>query len=164
MILIGLGANLPSRLGTAAETLTAALQALEGEGIRIAARSPWYESAPIPASDQPWFVNGVAALATGLPAPELLRRLHAIEREFERIRSVPNAARTIDLDLLDYDGQVHVGWPVLPHPRLHERAFVLRPLLDIAPDWRHPLTGEPAGTLLAAGGPGQIVRPFDSEG
>jgi len=164
VILIGLGANLPSRFGTAAATLTAALEALGGEGIRVAACSPWYESAPVPASDQPWFVNGVAALATALPPADLLRKLHAIEQDFERVRSVPNAARTIDLDLLDYEGQVSEGWPVLPHPRLHERAFVLRPLLDIAPGWRHPGFGDDAGALLARVGPEQIVRPLDSNG
>jgi 2-amino-4-hydroxy-6-hydroxymethyldihydropteridine diphosphokinase len=164
MILIGLGGNLPSRHGSAAETLAAALAALEGEGIRVAARSRWYETAPIPPSDQPWFVNGVAAVATALPPGELLDRLHAVEAAFGRERSVPNAARTIDLDLLDYDGRIVGGWPVLPHPRLHERAFVLRPLVDVAPGWRHPRSGRTAEELLAAIGTAQFIRPIDSKG
>lgn len=114
--------------------------------------SPWYKSAPVPASDQPWYVNAVAEVAFQLTADALLAELHAVEDAFGRVRGEPNAARLIDLDLLDFRGQVARGGPgqaTLPHPRLSGRAFVLRPLADLAPDWRHPLTGLPIGQLLA---------------
>jgi 2-amino-4-hydroxy-6-hydroxymethyldihydropteridine diphosphokinase len=165
MKLVGLGANLPSRFGAPAATLEAALDLLGGSGIRVLGRSPWYESAPVPISDQDWYVNGVAEVATELPPDGLLRQLHAIERAFGRTRTVPNAARPIDLDLLDYDGMIESGWPVLPHPRMHERGFVLLPLLDVAPDWRHPVSGLDAARLLDAAPRGtQAVRVMRSRG
>ena len=83
----------------------------------------------------------------------LLAELHAVEAAFGRARTVPNAARPIDLDLLDYRGQIASGGPgraTLPHPRLAGRAFVLRPLADLAPDWRHPVTGQPIRALIEA--------------
>src|SRR5262245_43879370 len=131
MILIGLGANLAHpRFGPPRATLEAALQALAARGLVLQARSPWYRTAPIPASDQPWFVNGVAAVATA-PAPAaLLDLLLGLEAEFGRVRAERNAPRLLDLDLLAY-GELVSGpgeVPVLPHPRLHERAFVLLPL------------------------------------
>jgi 2-amino-4-hydroxy-6-hydroxymethyldihydropteridine diphosphokinase len=80
----------------------------------------------------------------------LLKALHDIEAEFGRIREKQNAPRTLDLDLLDYDGRIEAGPPELPHPRLIERAFVLLPLRDVAPDWRHPATGLPVSHLITA--------------
>jgi 2-amino-4-hydroxy-6-hydroxymethyldihydropteridine diphosphokinase len=149
MILIGLGANLSSPVyGPPQKTLEAALAGIESGGIRVAARSPWYRSAPVPASDQPWFVNAVAELETDLNPLELLSYLQEIENRFGRLRDQRWEARIIDLDLLAYDEQI-IGQPamdsserllVLPHPRLAERMFVLRPLADLAPDWRHPVT------------------------
>jgi 2-amino-4-hydroxy-6-hydroxymethyldihydropteridine diphosphokinase len=121
--------------------------------VKTLRRSAWYRTAPVPASDQPWYVNAVAEVASDLPADALLAELHAVEAEFGRRRTVPNAARPIDLDLLDYHGEIAAPGPgraTLPHPRMTGRAFVLRPLADVAPDWRHPLTGEPIGELLAA--------------
>ena len=113
----------------------------------------------MPASDQPWFVNGVAAVATDLPPESLLARLLALETRFGRARGARNAARSLDLDLLDYDGrQCAAATLVLPHPRLHERRFVLVPLGDIAPDWRHPALGVTAAELVARLPPGQLVR------
>lgn len=151
MILIGLGANLASPShGAPRDTLAAALDRISQSGVGVIAVSSWYSSAPVPASSQPRFVNAVAALESDLAPGPLLRLLHAIERDFGRVRGAPNAARVIDLDLLDYDGLVRDDWPVLPHPRLAGRAFVLRPLLDICPDWRHPVTGETGVALLAS--------------
>ncbi|HJU15331.1 MAG TPA: 2-amino-4-hydroxy-6-hydroxymethyldihydropteridine diphosphokinase [Stellaceae bacterium] len=150
MILIGLGSNLESaRFGPPRKIVAAACRALEGEGVRICARSSWYRSEPVPRSDQPWYVNGVAALASNLGAGALLALLQQIETRFGRVRQARNAARVLDLDLLDHDGEV-VATPVLtlPHPRLGERRFVLVPLLEIAPSWRHPLSGLSAGALL----------------
>jgi 2-amino-4-hydroxy-6-hydroxymethyldihydropteridine diphosphokinase len=159
MILVALGANLPSPVhGGPVSTLTAALSALENQGVEILARSRWYETAPVPASEQPWYVNGVAAVATELAPDDLLAKLHEVEATFGRVRSTANAARILDLDLLAYDDRVEAGWPVLPHPRLHERAFVLLPLRDVAPTWRHPASGKTIEAMLAEVGPEQETR------
>src|SRR6185369_12403984 len=124
---IGLGANLQHPVhGSPRVTLAAAITALEAQGLEIVARSSWYESAPVPLADQPWYVNGVVAVRSRLAAADLLQRLHRVEAEFGRVRSVINAPRVIDLDLLDYRGERHEGTgggPVLPHPRMTQRAF-----------------------------------------
>ena len=166
MIYVGLGANLPSVVyGEARHTLTAAVARLGRSGVEIVGRSPWYRTAPVPASDQPWFVNGVVAVATALAPEALLALLQQVETGLGRRREARWGARVIDLDLLAYHDLVidPGGDPValcLPHPRLHERAFVLRPLLDLAPDWRHPVSGRSAAELLAALGPEQVAEPL----
>jgi len=127
---VALGAN----LGDARGAVQAALQALAGlPDTRLTAASPLYRSAPVDA-DGPDYVNAVAALQTRLAAPDLLDKLHAIEQAAGRERPWRNAPRTLDLDLLLY-GEAHVQSTRLtvPHPRMRERAFVLRPLADIAP-------------------------------
>jgi 2-amino-4-hydroxy-6-hydroxymethyldihydropteridine diphosphokinase len=153
VILVALGANLPHPVhGPPRATLEAALAALERHGLRVLARSRFYETAPVPASDQPWFVNAVVAVATELPPEAVLAALHAVEAEFGRVRREVNAARVLDLDLLVYDELViagAVGGPDLPHPRLHERGFVLYPLRDVAPGWRHPVLGRTVDQLIA---------------
>jgi 2-amino-4-hydroxy-6-hydroxymethyldihydropteridine diphosphokinase len=162
VILIGLGANLPSAVGPPRATLAAALEALEAGGVRVLARSRWYHTAPVPASDQPWFINAVASVATPLDAVALLSLLHRIEARFGRTQHALNAARPLDLDLLDYDGLVRAGpgGPVLPHPRQHLRAFVLLPLAEIAPDWRHPGLGLSLDALIAALPSDQAALPL----
>ena len=168
MILVALGANLPTaRHGTPAEGLDAALVALAECGIRPVARSRWYRSAPMPPATGPWFVNGVVRVETTLDPIPLMERLLEVEADFGRQRSVAGASRPLDLDLLDYDGQIvqHAGdrsGPalVLPHPRLAERAFVLAPLIEVAPRWRHPVTGASATSLLAAVAEKQSVEPL----
>lgn len=163
MILVGVGSNLagpgyPTPLATA----QAALILLPTIGAAVVAASPWYLSAPVPVSDQPWFANAVVAVATDLPPGQLLDRLLALESRFGRARSVANAVRTLDLDLLDHDGVVCSSPAlVLPHPRLHQRRFVLEPLRDIAPGWRHPTLGLTAAVLLAGLPPGQELRRVD---
>lgn len=150
MILIGLGANLPSGAGAPHDTLDAALRRLEGSGVHVVARSRWYRTAPVPVSDQPWFVNGVVQVETGLDPAALLTLLGQIEQEFGRQRTLPNAARPLDLDILDYDGRIE-NTPdlVLPHPRMQDRAFVLLPLGEIAPSWRHPISGRTLESLIS---------------
>jgi 2-amino-4-hydroxy-6-hydroxymethyldihydropteridine diphosphokinase len=159
MILIGIGSNLPSASGGPAATCLAAVEAVAAKGLRVVALSPWYETAPVPVSDQPWFVNGVAQIDTKLDPGAVLALLHATERDFGRERGQIGAARTLDLDLLAYNELIQVsGAPLLPHPRLQDRAFVLYPLRDIAPDWRHPGLGKTAGELAASLPPGQEIR------
>ncbi|MFI4987128.1 MAG: 2-amino-4-hydroxy-6-hydroxymethyldihydropteridine diphosphokinase [Alphaproteobacteria bacterium] len=154
MILLAIGANLPSqRFGSPRSTCEAALQALAARGIHVVRRSRWYRSPPEPPSAQPDYVNGVAAVETALAPTALLAELHRIEAAFGRVRSTANAARTLDLDLIAYNDCVsdgRDGGPLLPHPRLAERAFVLVPLCEIAPAWRHPVSGRTLGELLAA--------------
>ncbi len=164
MILIGLGANLAREAhGTPRETLEAALARLEELGISVVARSRWYRSAPVPPSDQPWFVNGVAAVATRLGPEALLAVLHRVEREFGRIRRARNEARVVDLDLLAYEDLVRDGGdgPTLPHPRMHERAFVLRPLAEVAPEWTHPVSGRTVAELIRDLPADQVAEPAE---
>lgn len=163
MILVAIGANLPDRHGRPAlatcEDAAAALARLPG--LRLVARSRWYRTAPIPASDQPDFINGVARLEGTADPAALLAALHALEDAAGRVRGAPNAARVLDLDLIDHDGTLRDDTPpILPHPRAHERAFVLRPLLDVAPDWVHPRLGLRADAMLAALPP-QGIRPLE---
>jgi 2-amino-4-hydroxy-6-hydroxymethyldihydropteridine diphosphokinase len=163
MIVIGLGANLSSpRYGGPQGACEAALDALRAAGVAVLRRSRWYRSAPVPASGQPWFVNAVAEVETGLAAAELLDLLHRIEREMGRERRVRDEARVIDLDLLVY-GETVSGpceTPVLPHPRLAERAFVVLPLAELAPDWRHPRTGQSLAEMVRALPADQRAEPI----
>lgn len=161
-VYIGLGGNLPHpEFGPPRQTLEAALAELGRRGVPVRRVSPWYETAPVPVSDQPWFVNAVAEVAWDGPADGLLAALHAVEDLFGRVRSVPNAARLIDLDLLDFKGEISSGGPgraTLPHPRLGDRAFVLLPLADLEPGWRHPVSGLPIADLVAALPADQLAR------
>jgi 2-amino-4-hydroxy-6-hydroxymethyldihydropteridine diphosphokinase len=160
LILIGLGANLNSpRWGTPRATLSAALGTLEGEGAAILARSSWYRSAPVPISDQPWFTNAVASVATELDARDLLELMQIVEQRFGRVRGARNAARVLDLDLLDYLGTQNQSPDLtLPHPRLHQRRFVLEPLAEMAPEWVHPTLNSTARQLLVQLGAEQPVE------
>ncbi|MBX3502960.1 MAG: 2-amino-4-hydroxy-6-hydroxymethyldihydropteridine diphosphokinase [Alphaproteobacteria bacterium] len=160
---IGLGANLPHpKFGPPTRTLRHALARLNDRGVRVVRRSPWYRTAPVPASDQPWYINAVAEVATGLGPDALLATMHGIEDDFGRVRSVRNAPRFIDLDLVDYRSIInrlnYIGISIIPHVKLEERAFVLLPLRDIAPDWRHPLTGAAIDALIAALPAGQAAE------
>jgi 2-amino-4-hydroxy-6-hydroxymethyldihydropteridine diphosphokinase len=161
MILVALGANLPSpEHGSPRQTLSAALDALAAKGVMVVQRSRWYETAPVPVSDQPWYVNAVAAVETGIGPVELLTLLHRVEEGFGRVRGERNAPRIVDLDLLAYGEDVRDGPDglVLPHPRLHERAFVLLPLRDVAPGWRHPRLGLTVDEMIAGLPPDQMAR------
>jgi len=151
-ILVAIGANLTSADGrTPLDTCRWATHQLAAlPGLRLRRTSRWFETRPVPVSDQPSFINGVALLTGTAEPADLLKALQTIESAAGRVRSVPNAARTLDLDLLAMDGLV-LSTPnlLLPHPRLHERAFVLAPLLDLLPNWQHPTLGIDAEQLLA---------------
>jgi 2-amino-4-hydroxy-6-hydroxymethyldihydropteridine diphosphokinase len=155
VIYVGLGANLPSdAYGAPEATLRAALGLFSSHGLILGTCSPWYRSAPVPPSDQPWYVNGVASAESALAPEGVLAALHDIERALGRVRHERWEARVADLDLIAVDGLVIEGAGdgalCLPHPRAHERRFVLQPLADIAPDWRHPVIGRTAAEMLAA--------------
>lgn len=150
-ILVAIGANLPSAGRTPLETCEWAVKRLARlPGLRLRGVSRWFVTRPVPESDQPSFINGVALLAGATEPHRLLEALHGIEQAAGRIRTIPNAARTLDLDLLAIDNLV-VSTPdlVLPHPRLQQRAFVLAPLQDVLPGWQHPLLGSGVEELLA---------------
>lgn len=161
MIFVALGGNLPLQgIGGPRDVMTAAVQVIDTIDIMVAGRSPWYRTSPIPASDQPDFINGVISVETEFSAAALLARFHEIENAFERTRGEANAARTLDIDLLDYRGVVVgpsnvAGELILPHPRLQDRAFVLLPLRDLAPDWIDPRDGRSIDELIASLPPGQ---------
>ena len=141
---IGLGSNLGDRM----TTLRMAIQRLETLG-RITGVSSLYETEPVGYLEQPSFLNAVVALDTAQAPADLLGALLGIERDLGRMRSFPNAPRTLDLDLLVVDNEV-LDTPelTLPHPRLHERAFVLVPLAEIAPELVHPGSGKTMQELL----------------
>ncbi len=162
MILVALGANLPTECGTSPlETCRRAAAALDGVlGLRCTVLSRWFATAPMPPSGQPPYINGVARLEGQADPTALLAALQAIEAAHSRQRGVPNAPRTLDLDIIAMGALVRTAPdPVIPHPRMHLRAFVLAPLLDVAPGWRHPVLHRTAEALLAAL-PDQGVRPM----
>ncbi|WP_158746129.1 2-amino-4-hydroxy-6-hydroxymethyldihydropteridine diphosphokinase [Acidisphaera sp. L21] len=153
MILVALGANLPTQSGIAPlETCRRAAAALDGlVGLRCVALSRWFATQPMPPSGQPPYINGVARLEGMVDPAVLLAALQAVELAHGRQRSTPNAARTLDLDIIAMGDLVRTAPdPTIPHPRMHERAFVLAPLLDVAPNWRHPVLNQSARALLDA--------------
>jgi 2-amino-4-hydroxy-6-hydroxymethyldihydropteridine diphosphokinase len=149
MIYVALGANIPSPAGPPAATLRRALEAMPKHGIEVVSVSRFYRTPAWPKGDQPDFVNAVAEVRTKFGPGELLRGLLAVERAFGRVRKTKWEPRSLDLDIVDYGGLVSdAPHLMLPHPLMHERAFVLKPLADVAPGWRHPDTGQSVRTLL----------------
>lgn len=150
MILIGLGSSLPWAGRQPPEILRAAVRVLE-RLFTVMAVSDLYGSPAWPDQEDPPFVNAVVKAETAMTPGAVLTALHAIEAGFGRRRRAANAPRTLDLDLLDHGGRVsvcRVSGLALPHPRIEERDFVLVPLREVAPDWRHPATGFSVDHLL----------------
>lgn len=161
--LIALGSNIGLAQGGPQSVVEGGVSALEGRGFVIRKVSRFFRSAAFPAGSGPDFVNAAALIETSLGAADTLAELHAVEAQMGRTRERRWGARTLDLDLIAAgdlvlpDAQTHLYWRemplelqktatpqelILPHPRLAERAFVLVPLMDVAPEWRHPLTGK----------------------
>jgi 2-amino-4-hydroxy-6-hydroxymethyldihydropteridine diphosphokinase len=159
--LIALGANLPAPDGACPRfTCEQALHRLAAlPGLTLQVRSRWFSTAPVPPSDQPRFINGIVRLAGSADPAALIAALHQIEQEAGRTRGVLDAARTLDLDIIDMAGAIRdAPDPVLPHPRCHLRAFVLLPLRDVAPQWQHPRLKKSVSELISLL-PAQDVRP-----
>lgn len=182
--LVALGGNLDGPAGQPADGLMAACQALAGiSGTSLRAISRFYRSAAFPAGSGPDFVNACAVLHSTLPPAQLLTALHGVEARLGRVRNRRWGARTVDLDLIAMEDAVcpdiatQTAWQalnleqqmsrspdqvILPHPRMQDRAFVLVPLADIAPRWRHPVSGLNVMEMLAKRPADEraSVRPF----
>ena len=164
MIFIGIGSNTPATgFVSPKATIRAAIDLFDDFDITLVRLSKFYLTSPVPASDQPWFVNCVAQIETSLSPAACMTNLHHLESAFQRVRSVPNASRTLDLDLLDYNGVVTGNQSMLrlPHPRINDRAFVLFPLSEICPNWVSPLDGSNLEELINKLPIDDIIKPLN---
>ncbi len=151
MIVIALGSNLSSQAGAPKETLAATLARLADNEVRLRKVSRFYRKLLRgPIRESRFFVNAVAIIETDRDPRSLMALLHETEAAFGRVRGERNAPRTLDLDLIDCNGRVEAGPPVLPHPGVETRGFVLIPLREIAPEWRHPVSGAGIDELIRA--------------
>ena len=162
-VVVALGSNLAGGFGTSEALLAAALARFPQAGLPVIARSSWWRSAAWPDPTGPEYRNGIALVETNAPPAAVLEALFAVERAFGRNRGAPNAPRTLDLDLIAH-GRTVLDAPGLnlPHPRAHERLFVMGPLAEIAPGWRHPVSGRTAAELAADAVVGRDARPTSS--
>jgi 2-amino-4-hydroxy-6-hydroxymethyldihydropteridine diphosphokinase len=157
-LLLALGGNVAGLWGEPRDSLVRAIRALETEGLKVVRSSNFYMTEPLGAGRQPRYLNIVIMVEPGFAPGALLRLLKRVERRAGRKLAPPMHPRPLDIDILDYGGR-RLDWPrshrrergrlILPHPELHTRAFVLVPLRDVAPFWRHPMLGVAARTLLA---------------
>jgi len=161
VVVVALGGNLPGAYASSEALLEAALGAFASVGLPLARRSRWWRSAAWPDPETPEYRNGVVLVETVLAPRETLAALHGLEARFGRRRGLVNAPRTLDLDLVAHGRTVtHEGDFVVPHPRAHERLFVMGPLAEIAPQWRHPVLGRTAAELAAAAVIGTDAAPL----
>lgn len=162
MILIGLGANLNSIYGSPRETLNRCTDLLYQQSIFVIRSSSVWNSAPIPVSDQPWYCNAVCEIDTTHNPHELLAILNQIEHDVGRVRGVRDESRTLDLDILSYhDVIMNDDDLTIPHPRMHDRAFILYPLREFTKDWLHPILCKNVTELIAAMPEGQGIERIE---
>jgi 2-amino-4-hydroxy-6-hydroxymethyldihydropteridine diphosphokinase len=153
MILLGLGSNLSSSFGDRFQNIELAISALETYNIKLKNKSSYYESLSYPNKKNPKFINIIADVSTDLPPVDLASVLIFIEESLERKRKKKNEPRTCDIDIIDYKGQI-INFKykdldfIVPHIDLIYRNFVLYPIKEIIPDWKHPKTKEPINTLI----------------
>lgn len=183
--LVALGSNLPTQVGSVSETIKYAFRLLaEIESISVVAESRMFQTPAFPAGSGPDYINAALCFETHATPGAVLRELHMIESELGRVRDKRWEARGIDLDLLAFGQQIlpdratYLEWLklsredqakrtpdqlVLPHPRMQDRAFVLVPLMDVAPEWRHPLTDLTVRQMVSALAPDDVdqIRVFD---
>jgi 2-amino-4-hydroxy-6-hydroxymethyldihydropteridine diphosphokinase len=158
---VALGGNLAGDFQSSEALLEAALARFPQAGLPVLARSRWWRSAPWPDRQGNEYRNGVAIVEANGPPEAVLEALFTMERSFGRTRGVPNAPRTLDLDLIAHGRAILNGAGlVLPHPRAHDRLFVMGPLAEIAPGWRHPVSGRTAADLAATATVGRDAMPL----
>lgn len=159
-VIVALGGNMAGDYASSEALLEAALARFAQAGLPVLRRSSWWSSAAWPDPTGNEYRNGVVLVEALTTPRETIRTLFGIENAFGRARGEKNAARTLDLDLIAH-GRTVLDAPdlILPHPRAHERLFVMGPLAEIAPGWRHPVLGETAEVLAAAASVGRDARP-----
>ena len=157
MILIGLGSNVEGPWGSPKDTVRTAIEHLDGPATKLLKASRLLSSKPVGPIEQDDYINAAAIIETSLQPEALMRQMHDLELQAERRRTVRWGPRTLDIDLLDYDGLIRQGEGdaeghqkplILPHPAIADRVFVLAPIAEIAPEWRHPLTAKTAAQML----------------
>ena len=149
-IYLGIGSNLNGKnKETPLENCKNVINELSQE-LNVKHISSWYKTEPVPVSDQPWYVNGIVQIETDKPPLDLLNYILKIEENFGRIRKKKNEARILDLDIIDYKQEVNYfkNKLITPHPRMHERAFVLLPLRELNTVWTHPQTMKSIDELI----------------
>lgn len=159
--IIALGSNVALREGSSSDLLTMLTESFYEHDLKVTARSDLWRSKAWPDPSQPEYINGVLTVETHLSPTALMATLLEIEQKFGRERSVPNAPRTLDLDLIAYGDEV-IDAPdlIVPHPRAADRRFVMGPLSQIAPDWVHPVLGKTARALFEAATVGLDAHPI----
>ena len=153
MIILGLGSNLPSSFGDRFQNIDLAISLLEGYGIKVIQKSSYYESPSYPNKNNPKFINIIIEISTDLPPIDLASILVFIEEKLQRKRKHKNDPRTCDIDIIDYNSQsINFTYKNLdfevPHRELIYRNFVLFPLQEILPNWKHPITNDPVNALV----------------
>tara|TARA_B100001175_G_C19163066_1_gene473789 strand:- start:19 stop:513 length:495 start_codon:yes stop_codon:yes gene_type:complete len=148
-IFISVGSNIPKDKSLSLiDNCKKAINSLKKYNIFLVRVSNWYKTEPIPVSGQPWFVNSVIEIKTMLTSKQTLNSLHEIESSYGRIRAQKNESRTLDLDIIDFNNEISNFSPILPHPRMHKRLFVLYPLVELSPNWVHPILNQNINTLI----------------